>query len=330
MIKKLIGILVFLILSFSLLGSNTLYSADEHITLATYENLQDQDHQRAITSFELPSTFPDVPETMMIYKSIPPTISQKDVRDLMEICHLDETMLTTHEWGFLANEEDKRVLVVYTEPGTGYIRYRDNVQLMSETPSDKLPSENEAIRMAEEILTEKGLLPDKKDTVVVDYSEVRKYSNDGVLMERGNPALYVKFLFSLNDFPVIGPGAKAGVVFGENGAIIGLFRIWRDVGEDHEAPIISPEEAFALFKQRWTKDEEFKQNNQMDVSFNVLIDNIYLAYYTLPGFEPQNFVEPVYVFTGSFQSYDSTDNRQNSDCAACGEPFQIIIPAISK
>ena len=67
----------------------------------------------------------------------------------------------------------------------------------------------------------------------------------------------------------------------------------------------------------------------MDISINVHINNLYLAYYTIPGYEPQHFIEPVYVFTGGFQPSKSINNGQNSDCASCGEPFQIIIPAIS-
>ncbi|GAI05778.1 unnamed protein product, partial [marine sediment metagenome] len=99
------------------------------------------------------------------------------------------------------------------------------------------------------------------------------------------------------------------VVFGENGEIIGASKIWREIESDKEMKIITPEEAFDKFKQRWPGEAKPGQLERAKIRTEVSIKEVYVTYYAKPGCVPQDYIEPVYVFKGDYQTSSKIGER---------------------
>jgi hypothetical protein len=276
-----------------------------------------------LASFELVQPLPEVPERMVIYKTIAPSILREDIQALMETFGL-EGQITDRQRQFVVKDGDK-VLEIFKQPGTGYLRFSDNAKLAIEESAKNLLSEDEAIRKAEEFLKDHSLLPENTFFAGVGYYEFRKYNSDGETIAQGKSALAVGFGFEIEGMKVEGPGAKAGVVFGEDGEIIGASRIWREIEPDKEMRIITPKEALANFKQWWPREADPEELEEADVRTEVSIRETYMAYYAEPGCESQDYIEPVYVFKGDYKVSGRIGEQEIQD----SDSFQIIVPAIS-
>jgi len=170
------------------------------------------------------------------------------------------------------------------------------------------------------------LLPENIFFVGVGYSEIRNYASNGETVSKGRTALAVGFGFMIDSMKVIGPGAKASVVIGDNAEIIEVSKIWREIEADTEKKLKTPKEALAEFKQRWPDEANAEQFEKALIKTKVNISEIYLTYYAEPGCIPQMLIEPVYVFKGDYQISRGTDDREIVE----EDKFIIRIPAISK
>lgn len=293
-------------------------------TLTVPEDRQELPKPTTLASFKLVHPLPEVPETIMVYKTLDPKISQQDIPALMKVFDLGGRIVD-RERQFVVRDQD-RVLEVFKQPGTGYLRFSDDSKLGIEKQAKSLPSEDEAIDKAKEFLSVNGLLPENTFLAGVGYYEFRKYDSEGEMITQGESALAVTFGFEVEGMKVEGPGAKASVVFGEESEIIGASRIWREIDPDREMEVITPEEAFARFKQRWPREAEPEQLEQADIRTEVNIKEVYVTYYARPGCVPQSHIEPVYIFKGDYQISGRIGEREIRG----GDYFEIIIPAIPK
>ena len=113
----------------------------------------------------------------------------------------------------------------------------------------------------------------------------------------------------LNNLSFNGVGPKISVYFGDNGKIIGVGSVWREVEPYMEYPIVSPSKGI----------EQIKNNNA--VVFNVTrndvatVKNMKLMYISDPINYDQEFIIPHYIVTGTNTS---------------GKSFTGLTKAISK
>lgn len=275
-----------------------------------------------LASFKLVHPLPKVPEKMMVYKTVDPKISREGVMTLMKAFSL-EGEIDDRKRQFVVKDRD-RVLEVFKQPGTGYLRFSDNAKLGIEKEAKNLPSEDSATARAKEFLMANGLLPENTFFAGVGYYEFRKCDSDGKIIVQGKSAITIGFGFRIGEIKVEGPGAKAGVVFGEEGEIIGVSKIWREIESDKERKIITPEEAFGAFKKRWPREAVSGQLERAKIKTEVNIKEVYVAYYAEPGCVPQNYIEPVYVFKGNYQTSSKIGKQEIKE----SDYFIIIIPAI--
>ena len=277
-----------------------------------------------VASFKLMRPLPTVPERIMVYKTVAPKISQKDMRELMKSFALDAQIIERRNQ-FVVKDQD-RVLEVFKQSGTGYIRYSDNAKLADENEAKNLPSEDEAVDKAKKFLRANGLLPENTFLEGVGYYESVKYDTEGKIVVQGKSALAVGFGFNLEGRKVEGPGAKASVVFGEEAKIIGASKIWREIEPDRKIKILSAQEAFTEFKKKWPGEAKQGQFEKAKMKTEVTIREIYLAYYAKPGCLPQSHIDPVYLFKGDYRTSGRIKEREIKD----GDSFEIIISAVPK
>lgn len=212
-----------------------------------------------------------------------------------------------------------RVLELFRESGTGYIRYSDNAELAREHRGKGLPEPDVAIARASELLASSDLLPDHAVLLGSRYSEFEHTDNSGKVIASDVSNITVIFGFELDGIAVLGPGAKAGIVFGDDGKVIGASLIWRPVKAEGEIDLISPLEAFERFKRSWPPEQVENAAIQTDV----FLDNVEMAFYAAPGMYPQEFLDPVYAFRGSAEIVDTMRQGEIHE----KEQFQILIPA---
>lgn len=274
-----------------------------------------------VALFKLAHPLPEVPEKMMVHRVVDPGISREDIVPLMEVFGL-QGKIVVHDREFVVRDRD-RALEVFKQPGTGYLRFSDDAKLAAEEQARDLPSEDEAVAMAEEFLRSNGLLPENTFLAGTGYYEFTKYDAEGKIFEQGRSAISVGFGFTIEGVEVHGPGAKAGVVFGEGGKMIGASRIWREIRPDREVRVIPPEWALTRFKQRWPREADPDQFWRAKIRTEVRINEMYLSYYAKPGCIPQSYIEPVYVFKGVYQVTGITGDQEIMD----GDTFDFFVPA---
>ncbi|MEJ2307803.1 MAG: hypothetical protein P8Z78_00640 [Gammaproteobacteria bacterium] len=216
-------------------------------------------------------------------------------------------------------KEGLQVLEVFRGKGTGYIRYSDNAELAAEKAASGLPQPDEAAAKASELLKSNGLLPENAMLLGTRYAEFEQTDNKGEVTAAGQSSIAAIFGFELDGKAVLGPGAKAGVVFGNDASVIGASLIWRETRADGEVKIMSPADAFERFKKSWPPE----QVEEAAIVTDIHIETIDTAYYAAPGIYPQDVLEPVYAFSGFAELKGKVREGEVHE----KEQFRILIPA---
>jgi len=273
-------------------------------------------------SFSMARSLPEAPDSMMIYETITPGINESELKTLMKAFGINGKV-TDRQRQYVVREGQK-VLEIFKEPGTGYLRFSNDAKLGTEQKAENLPSRDEAVEKAKAFLEAQGMMHNDMFLADVSYFESAKYDSQSKTIEEGKSAIKVGFGFSLEGMKVEGPGAKASVVFGANSEIIGFSWIWRKMKPYKKVKIISPDEALAKFKRRWPAEGDPEQMKQAATNTRVNIKDVRLTYFAEPGCIPQMHVKPVYIFEGDYVVTRGTGENAVQE----GDRFVIVVPAV--
>jgi hypothetical protein len=294
-----------------------------------------------LSTFNIKVTLPEIPEKMMVYKTVDPYITGDDITQLKDVFNIDGKIINRGKQ-YVVREGNPRfkvnnlkygadynkVLEVFKQPGTGYLRFTNIKMLGREEKARNLPSEDEAINIAEEFLKRNNLLPDNTFFNKVGYYEFMEFDSNGLTIDSGVSAISVSFGFTIGDIKVEGPGAKVSVTFGDDSEIISVLKCWREITPNEKHEIIPFQDVYDSFKERWPPEAtDSEQKEQADILTTVNIREVYLTYYAESGCIPQSYIEPVYVFRGDY-IVSTGDVQDIEDCPLCGDNFIMIIPAI--
>ena len=155
-----------------------------------------------------------------------------------------------------------------------------------------LPSEEDAVRFAEEYIKSHGGMPD--DAVFGGVSTVYSthYRGDKVV-EKTPVDIQVGFHRVLGGIPIAGPGDTIAVIIGNNGTILRFMKSWRHLEYAGEREILTASKAVERLQRG---DTVYKRSGPLDT---IEIGNIYLSYYSEVPDRKQDFYEPVWVFRGN-------------------------------
>ncbi len=259
------------------------------------------------TSFVLNTTLPKVPKKLMVYECVEPKVTLEYVSLLAKRFGMNEQPEKVFDEFILT--DGNYHLEVNTK--SGRIAYTDASRWMVGNDVDKpsnLPSDEKAIKIARNYLSEKGLMP--ADAILRDVTHPRVVAMDkeGSTIGVGFEDVKVSFTRRINELPVVGAGSKLDVEIGGNGDVINVYKVWRNYRPYKEYSIITPEQALEKLKEIGV----FTGIKSVDK----VINRIYLGYYTKSASEKQTYLQPVYVFEG----YAKGENRT--------EEFKQYIPAI--
>lgn len=168
------------------------------------------------------------------------------------------------------------------------ITYAKNDKLMK--PSASLPSESEAIKIAQEFLKSHGVTINDAsvETETIYLNKLNVETNQ--ILDKIPMMVQVKIKRNVNGMPVVGPGGKIIVDLGNNGETIYFFKNWRQLEQTGTSGIIPFNKAVEKLSRLEVKDVP------MTPLKSVEIVGAKLGYYEADSTEEQKIYTPVWIF----------------------------------
>jgi len=277
----------------------------------------------SVFDFKIPPI--TVPESMLVYQTLPPAIDTSFINKFSETFKLNSEIIEMDKYFFVKNGDKEAE--IYKEPGTGLVKYTDFSQIGLEKNISNLPTPEEALNICQKFLTENEFISTGEELFSgSQYFEFAHFDNSGREIEKGKSSISVGFKYTIGDIPVEGPGAKTTITIGENRQIIEYIKMWREIEPYQTMKTIDYRTALIEFKSFWPPEASSRQMEQVSLLTNVIIEDIYLAYLTRTGSIPQKYLEPVFVFKGYFLIEGEHQERKIKST----EPFKYIVRAIKE
>jgi len=233
---------------------------------------------------------PQPVEKILVYKVVHPQYTRQDIILLAQkfnISPIGQVKEVT-EGSSIASEDG---MIYAIMKNSGSIEYTNSNRAHTVNPMDvpgNLPSDEEAVKIATKFLRERDLLPEGAVFIGTEQGKIFITVTDGDDIVTWED-VQVWYGRELNGLKV--KGTKISIDVGGGGDIIDYYSNWRNYEPYKEYPVKSPEKAFDELK---TRGVSVGMNKEGTVSIN----NAFLAYYTKPGAETEEYLEPVWVFKG--------------------------------
>lgn len=271
----------------------------------------------AETEFELSTSFPEMKDASYpMYQIDAPVVTVQSVEGIAELFGMKgKAEVCNPKTGeiLLVDDSEDELMHLSMYPTSGAILYevpeKQFPNVVKEQPP--LPSRDEAIKIADAFLKERGLLPPEARVGAVEVNQKQEVWQAGGSEpeEVYDVTLAVRYGRTLNGVPVYGD--EMAVIIGEGGEVVGMVKCWREVDVRGEATIISAEKAYESLKAGMTT-----RPRDMTGYDQVSIEEISLGYWMEPRIFEQDTVMPVWVFSGTAY-YDGFE-----------EPYQEYVMAV--
>jgi hypothetical protein len=237
-------------------------------------------------SFELNSPLPDFPDKLQVYKMVKPEINEEYVKAIGAKFGLTGDISEGTKNYLLSNNQPRTCLEVYKPTGTLWYHALSYFEIPSKEIIENppvLPPDAEALKIATDFLTERGLLPQGDVAYRVDIGD-----SFGEIPTN----LLVSFKHAVQ---ITGPGARHGVRIGDGGKVVEVFI------NPTNPLVLPPLEMVAVkpVKQAYQEMETNKSYHAPSMAQKVKIDNVAVAYWLEAIGQGQEYVAPVYVFKGT-------------------------------
>lgn len=240
--------------------------------------------------FEKP--LPKNVEKVMVYKTVPAHYTRQDILSLAHKFNISPIgrIKEVEEGSSVASVDGTFQAILHN---SGFIEYHNSNRADTVNPLDvpgNLPSDDEAVKIANKFLNDRDLLPDGAVFKRTDHGKIYhlgKNGDDTVTWED----IEVWYGRNLNGYPV--EGTQLMLAIGGRGDPIDFFTNWRNYELYQELPVKDPGQAFEELKTKGVAV------GVMDKPDTVSINKMYLAYHTKAGAETEEYLEPVWVFKGS-------------------------------
>lgn len=229
---------------------------------------------------------------MRIYRLGTARPSTKDLLDsaarLFEIADGDDYQLTD---GPERLRLQSRSHLVELSLASGGIWAADQTQLFNPNLHPELPRVEDTLGLARDFVESRALLPKLEGPAswggLVEAGTRLATLSDG---QRAEVELdrQVVFPVTVDGLPVVGGGGDFTLVLGDGGQPIGFHGVWRELLDAFEVETISSEQS----------EEEYRKNFQ-GLSLKLESVTSFLAYYSAPVSENQEFLFPVHVMGGT-------------------------------
>ncbi|UCE16266.1 MAG: hypothetical protein JSV12_01230 [Candidatus Bathyarchaeota archaeon] len=273
-------------------------------------------------------------DTIMLYKVVPKNITEDYVEDIGAIFGLTGAVHNRmeHDVTHYYMAQNNSALIVSEVGGINYMNRSKLWVSVDEQPN--LPTVNEARTIAENFLNTNGLMPsDASFFDVVNDTQTEAYSviptersskteitEEDHIIETIVTNYQVRFEREIENYPV---SSQLTVYIGENGDIVGLKSIWREVTPNVTATLIPVGEAIELLE---TYGSRFAVS-QVPYADEINVTNASLAYYDFCDGANQEYLMPVYIFDANLTVGDDVYSERIAVPAV--DMFVPPIPSIT-
>lgn len=160
---------------------------------------------------------------------------------------------------------------------------------------ESLPSEKEALLIANQYLRDKGSLPKDAHLSRVETNYLEKVdtsSGEGVVVEEYPVCVEVTYDRYINGMSVVGLGDSITVTLGDDGEVLYYAKYWRKLDQVGSVDVISGDKAIEKLNRGETIVQEAGDSGTIE------INNIELGYFSYGPEDEQEFYEPVWIFRG--------------------------------
>lgn len=246
-------------------------------------------------SFELESTFEgstdSTPQDLPVYKFTPTSYSEEEVQSIADTLGIDGEISSQGEGTYTVEGNGR----LFTTPGL--------LQYVSPTdaPDEELPSEEQAIAFAREWLRTSSLLPAN--------------SGDGEIVTRiDSPARVVVGFQPTSPSPLMSSTPGITVTVGPGGTVLEARINWADITEGETYRLRTVDDAFSDVSSRQSyvnvtlPAEDYPQGST--VTGTATYESVSIAYTTSGIVGETQYIQPVYVFTGTVTPEDSEESYE--------------------
>lgn len=297
--KLFIVTMVVLLVVIGNIGCAESGSADLSVSLPTVEG------QSGKPEFKDKIKYKDFGDSIIVYKVKNKNVGIDDVDALGTQLGLDGDIGYDDDGQYvMASRGEKVAAQLYVWVNSGAMEY-DSFVFDDVDPTDEidpallasLPSEQEAKGIASAFLTDNGLMPsDGISGIEVSIGgsvELRNSETGEIVMS--NPTHWlIQWDREIDGIPVAGSGADLSVRVGPESTIQRVFKCWREIeGSYKELKIKSAQDAYEELingKGSFYTDLSVKE---------VIVDQVELVYWMDSVDQEQNYIVPVYQFSGT-------------------------------
>jgi hypothetical protein len=238
----------------------------------------------------LNTTFPAAPATVMVYRTLPPDISDADAMAFAGKFGIVGPVNSGSEATSISSPDDNFIEIGKKSGCRNYYSKNDNKY----KPGTKyqLPTDAEAVQIATAFLKEKNLMPDNIGPGHASHHHIKTFYPNGTETQT-DVEVNVHFASeNMSGMKIINTGIGVAIV--DNNEILSYGTSLRNYSPYKELEIKSPEEAFAELKALGIHYGE----KTADVRSTLTINKVYLAYNSKACAFHEDYLEPVYVFEG--------------------------------
>ncbi|MEU4396510.1 DUF6345 domain-containing protein [Kribbella sp. NPDC023855] len=230
--------------------------------------------------------------TLPIFRT---SFRRPEVDDLLD-CAARLFRISDHDQFTMTTDESMLALSSATHSvelsrASGGLWAADKSQLFNADLTPDLPSEDEAVSEARTFMESAGLLPSLTGSAT--WGELLTASSRVVTLTEGGRTevlldRQIVFPVVVDGLPVVGGGGDFTLAFGDGGRPIGLHGVWREIHDSFSSAALPAEQIDEIFR------EELAAQGVKTTAVSQ-----YLAFYSAPAFDRQDFLYPVYVMGGT-------------------------------
>lgn len=193
--------------------------------------------------------------------------------------------------------DNAKVLEIYRPSDSFWWRDEELANRETVPEQGNLPGEEDASRIAQDYLTRIGVDTRYTKIASVTRTSVASLSGSKLSPRNADTEIHVNFSFAIDDYPIMGPGAKIRVSMVEDGRISSVVYFWREPQKKEPSiAAINPEQALTWL----TRESRF--NQLTPDQFQLTVEAMRFGYYAVPPFRFQRFLIPVYEVRGVEES----------------------------
>ena len=251
------------------------------------------------TMFSLTAEFPEMRDSYTLYRTVPVTVTEEQVREVAERFGLagEPGTMNKKTGEFLlidASKDPEEQVSVYAHSGAVAYHIPD-LELPTEAiRQPDLPTDAEAERIALAFLEKTGMQSPGARVVKIGVGQKQEVWKAGESEPEASCDVTktVRFGRPLDGLPVYGD--EFTVILGDGGKVAGLVKTWREVTPDGNISLRSPEEAYEdLLAARTIRPRVGGEYGR------ITIENVSIGYWMEPRGVVQDLVRPVYAFSGT-------------------------------